>query len=215
MAKALLFDLDGVVTDTAELHYQAWQELADRHDIPFDRDSNEALRGLSREDSLLALLDGRGCADEEFRAMLDAKNQRYLQLLEGLTPEDVLPGIDALLDELSSQGVPIAIASSSRNARAIVGRLDLERHFSVVSDGNSVRRSKPAPDVFVHAAGQLAANCDDCIVLEDAAAGIIGARTAGMRTVGVGAHVADAGPDLLVATTAEITSRSLAPLMEH
>ena len=201
MPDAFIFDLDGVVTDTAELHYQAWQRLADTHGLSFDRAANERLKGVSRSASLRLMLGDRECADDAFNAMLEEKNLDYVKSLEQLGPDDILPGIPELLAALRSQNTPIAIASASRNARTILSRLGLDAEFAAVSDGHSVSNSKPAPDVFIHAAGQLGEQCDNCIVVEDAAAGVQAAKAAGMRVIGIGAHLESANPDQLVSST--------------
>lgn len=214
MARGWLFDLDGVVADTAEFHYRAWQTLADRHGLPFDRDMNEQLKGVSRTESLTAILDGREVSERDFAAMLKEKNDAYLAALENLGERDILPGMATLLDELKATGHPIAIASASRNAAALLRRLGLLDHFDAVSDGYSVARSKPAPDVFLHAAGQLHIPSSDALVVEDALAGIEGARAAGMSCLSVGRHLRDAGADFHVDGTEHIDWRAIEAELE-
>lgn len=186
MCKAFIFDLDGVITDTAELHYQAWQRMADEEGYYFDREINEQLRGVSRQASLEIILDGREISEEKMAELMKRKNNYYVELLSSITAKDVLPGIEQFLLELNARGIKVALASASKNARPILHRLGLTPLFDAIGDGWSVNRSKPAPDVFIHAAGQVGVNADECIVVEDAEAGVDAARDAGMRVVGIG-----------------------------
>ncbi len=186
MCKAFIFDLDGVITDTAELHYQAWQRMADEEGYYFDRDINEQLRGVSRQASLNIILNGREISTEKFEALMQRKNDYYVDLLNTISAQDILPGIESLLLELNARGIKVALASASKNARPILHRLGLTPLFDAIGDGWSVSRSKPAPDVFIHAAGQVGVNIDECIVVEDAEAGVDAAKEAGMRVVGIG-----------------------------
>ncbi len=184
--RGVIFDLDGVLTDTAEFHYRAWQRLADEEGLPFDRQANEALRGIPRRESLLRILGDRPATEEQIQAMMDRKNRYYQELIEGVTPDNLLPGALALLQELRGAGVKVAIGSASKNARAVIGRLGIEELVDVVADGYSVERHKPAPDLFLHAAGQLGLAPAQCLVVEDAESGIEAALAAGMWAVGLG-----------------------------
>ncbi|PSW20741.1 beta-phosphoglucomutase [Photobacterium sanctipauli] len=186
MCKAFIFDLDGVITDTAELHYQAWQRMADEEGYYFDREINEQLRGVSRRASLDIILDGREISEEKIADLMERKNNYYVELLSTITAKDVLPGIEQFLLELNARGIKVALASASKNARPILHRLGLTPLFDAIGDGWSVNRSKPAPDVFIHAAGQVGVNADECIVVEDAEAGVDAAKEAGMKVVGIG-----------------------------
>ena len=150
-----IFDLDGVLTDTAEYHYQAWQRLADDLGMPFDRERNEALRGVSRRRSLELLLAGRVYPEEQMLEMMERKNRYYQELLKQVTPDDLLPGARPLLDALRTAGMKIAIGSASKNAREVVQRLQIAPCIDAMADGYSVVRPKPAPDLFVYAAGLL------------------------------------------------------------
>ncbi len=183
---AVVFDLDGVLTDTAEYHYLGWQRLADEHALTFDREANEALRGVSRRDSLVRLLAGRRVDPATFDAMMDAKNGYYLGFLEEMTPADVLPGALELLDRCEEHDLRLAVGSSSKNAPLVLERLGLVGRFEVVADGNTVERAKPAPDLFLAAAAQLGVDPAACIVVEDAASGVDAALAAGMVAVGIG-----------------------------
>ncbi|MDX2229075.1 MAG: beta-phosphoglucomutase [Leptolyngbyaceae cyanobacterium bins.349] len=184
--QAVIFDLDGVITDTSEFHYQGWQRLADEEGLPFDREMNEALRGISRRESLQRLLAGRGVTDEQFQTMMDRKNHYYLDLIRTITPENLLPGVADLLQDLRHAGIKIALGSSSKNAPQVLQRLGIAEMMDAIADGNSVTQSKPAPDVFLHAAQQLGLAPEHCIVVEDAASGIEAALRAGMWAIGVG-----------------------------
>ncbi|MGL4448976.1 MAG: beta-phosphoglucomutase [Shewanella sp.] len=186
MCKAFIFDLDGVITDTAELHYQAWLKMSNEEGYYFDREINEQLRGVSRRASLNIILAGQAISDDKADELMTRKNGYYLQLLETLSPSDVLPGMHNLLLELNARGIKVALASASKNARPILHKLGLMPLFDAIGDGWSVARSKPAPDVFIHAAGQVGINVHDCIVVEDAEAGIEAAKAAGMQVVGIG-----------------------------
>ncbi len=184
--RGVIFDLDGVLTDTAELHYRGWQRLADEEGIPFDRQANEALRGLSRRDSLLRLLAGRPATEAQMQEMMARKNRYYRELIQTVTPAHLLPGAAALLDELRAAGVRIAIGSASENASRVVERLGIADRVDVLVDGRSVARQKPAPDLFLYAAARLGLPPAECVVVEDAASGVAAARAAGMWAVGLG-----------------------------
>jgi kojibiose phosphorylase len=184
--RAFIFDLDGVLTDTAEFHYRGWKQLADDEGIPFSREDNEALRGISRRESLNLLLKGRKISEEQAEAWMERKNNYYRALLLGMTPDDVLPGALAILAQLRQAGIKIAIASASKNAPDVVGRLNLSSAIDVLCDGHSVDRPKPAPDLFLFAAKQLGIPPEACVVVEDAEAGVDAAIAAGMRSIGLG-----------------------------
>jgi kojibiose phosphorylase len=184
--RAVIFDLDGVLTDTAEYHYQAWKRLADEEGLPFDRAANEALRGVSRRESLLLILKGRPVEEEKLQAMMARKNAYYQEMLGQISPTDLLPGVAELLDELDAAAVPYAVASASRNATDVLNRLGIAHRLAVVADGNSVSRQKPAPDLFRYAAARLNIPPGQCLVVEDAAAGIEAALAANMPVLALG-----------------------------
>jgi kojibiose phosphorylase len=184
--QGVIFDLDGVLTDTSEFHYQAWQRLADEEGLVFDRHANEALRGVSRQDSLRRLLNGRSVTDEQFQAMMERKNRYYLEFIKGITPDHLLPGVSDLLAELRSEGIKIALGSASKNAVEVIERLGIASAIDAIADGNSVVHSKPAPDVFLHAAKLLGLEPTACVVVEDAESGIEAALRAGMWAIGLG-----------------------------
>jgi beta-phosphoglucomutase len=141
--RGVIFDLDGVLTDTSEYHYLAWQRMADEEELPFDRKVNEKLRGVSRAQSLRIILAGRGVSDEHFEDMMERKNRYYQAFLEGITPDNILPGAMALLEEVRSLGLKVAIGSASKNTRTVVDRLEIDNKLDVIADGYSVERPKP------------------------------------------------------------------------
>lgn len=185
--KAILFDLDGVLTDTSEYHYQAWKRLADEEGIPFTRQENDDhLRGVSRKDSLTYLLKGRKVSDAQFQEMMDRKNSYYLELINKMTPNDLVPGGRQLLQEIRQAGIKVAVASASKNSRTVLEHLNITDLLDGVADGYSVVNSKPAPDIFVYAAGIVEIPTPDCLVIEDADAGVESAKTGGMQALGIG-----------------------------
>jgi beta-phosphoglucomutase len=184
--KAFIFDLDGVLTDTAEYHYRGWKRLADEEGIPFSREDNEALRGIPRRDSLLIVLKGRPYPEAKLQEMMERKNNYYLEFIREINPRDLLPGARELLEEIHAAGLKSALGSASKNAGEVLDRLGIRSLLDAVSDGYSVERQKPAPDLFLHAAQQLGLPPADCVVVEDAAAGVEAALAGGFRTIGIG-----------------------------
>ncbi len=184
--RGFIFDLDGVLTDTAEHHFRAWKRLADEEGWPFTRADNERLRGVARRESLLLILNGRPVAEAQLLEMLARKNQYYLEYIEEISPRDWLPGARELLEEIHAAGLKTALGSASKNARQVVDQLGVGGLLDAMADGHSVQRPKPAPDLFLYAAGQLGLTPPACVVVEDAAAGIDAARAGGFRCVGLG-----------------------------
>ena len=184
--RGFIFDLDGVLTDTAEYHYRGWKRLADDEGIPFDREENEALRGISRRESLLMLLKGREYSEEQIKEMMDRKNRYYVESIRAITPRDLLPGVKGLLEEVRAAGMKTAIGSVSKNTGEVVKRLGIRSLLDAIADGYSVERQKPAPDLFLHAAKQLGLKPAECVVVEDAAAGVEAALNGGFHSIGLG-----------------------------
>ncbi len=184
--RAFIFDLDGVIADTAEYHYRGWKRLADEEGLPFTREDNERLRGISRRDSLMLILKGRVYPEDKIQEVMERKNRYYLEYIKEITPRDLLPGAKELLEEIHAAGLKAALGSASKNAGEVIDRLGIRSLFDVVSDGHSVERPKPAPDLFLHAAAQLGLPPPECVVVEDAAAGIEAARAGGFLSVGLG-----------------------------
>ena len=184
--KAFIFDLDGVLTDTAEYHYRAWKQLADENNLPFTREDNDQLRGVDRRESLRRLLKGKVVPAEQFESWLTLKNTYYLRLLSGITPADLLPGVAEFLTEARKAGIKLGVGSASKNAREAIDRLGLMPMIDALGDGYSVTNPKPAPDLFVWVAGRLDAPPNESVVFEDAAAGVDAALAGGMKAVGIG-----------------------------
>jgi beta-phosphoglucomutase len=184
--KGFIFDLDGVLTNTAEFHYRAWQRLADEEGLPFNRQDNELLRGVDRRESLLHIVGNQQYSESALQEMMDRKNRYYLEFIQAITPKDILPGAVALLDELRQSHIKIAIGSASKNAHIVIEKLGLADRIDVVTDGDSVEHPKPAPDLFLYAARRLGLDPINCVVVEDAHAGIKAALAAGMWAIGLG-----------------------------
>lgn len=184
---AVIFDLDGVICSTDEYHYLAWKELADSLALPFDRQYNNKLRGVSRLESLnlILALGERQYSDDEKQAMAQKKNDTYRRLLEKMSPADVSDDVLSTLNELKRK-YPLAIGSSSRNTKFILSRIGLADFFDAVIDGNDISASKPDPEVFLKAADALSQRPSSCLVVEDAAAGIEAAVRGGFDSAGIG-----------------------------
>lgn len=187
-AKAVIFDLDGVLVTTDNCHFLAWNRMAQEEGIPFDRKINDRLRGVSRMESLEIILEKspRTYTGEEKLALAERKNNYYKELIGTLERDAILPGALAMLDFCRSNGLKTAIGSSSKNTKAILTRLGMTELFDAIADGNDIKRSKPAPDVFLCAAEKLGLAPALCLVAEDADAGIAAAKAAGMRVIAVG-----------------------------
>jgi beta-phosphoglucomutase len=188
MIKAVIFDLDGVIVSTDEFHYQGWQRLADEEGIFFSREINERLRGVSRMESLEIILEksGRKYSHDEKVTLAERKNAYYRELLNNLNPDSILPGVIPHMNAMRKRGIRLAIGSSSKNTPAILEKIGLANYFDAVSDGNQIKRSKPDPEVFLLAAGKLGISPADCLVVEDADAGVEAAISAGMKCLAVG-----------------------------
>lgn len=184
----VIFDLDGVIVSTDNCHYLAWKRMADEEGIPFDRTINERLRGVSRMESLSIILEkaDKNYSEEEKEAMATRKNGYYVELIGSLTPDDMLPGVMDTLKMLKENGIRIAIGSSSRNTPVILKQIQLTETFDAVADGNAITRSKPDPEVFLLAAKLLNLSPENCLVVEDADAGVEAALAGGMWVLGVG-----------------------------
>jgi len=210
--EAFLFDLDGVVTDTAEYHFRSWKRVADEQGIPFTRRDNERLRGVPRDESLRRLLKGRSVPPETFREMMDRKNRYYQEYIRQMTPAEILPGVSRLFEEIRSAGLRLAIASASKNARTVVERLGLHDRIDALCDGYSTDRQKPAPDLFLHAARQVGVPPARCVVVEDAEDGVAAGKAAGMFTLGIGPPERVGAADLVLP---DLVDASLSWILEH
>ncbi|MCT4564961.1 MAG: beta-phosphoglucomutase [Maledivibacter sp.] len=186
--KGVIFDLDGVIVTTDNYHFEAWKRLADERDIYFDRKINEHLRGVSRMESLEIILKS---ADKEYSQnekleMTDIKNNYYKEFINKITPKDILPGVITILNGLKEKGIKIAIGSSSKNAAKIIKNIQLEKYFDAIVDGNNISKGKPDPEVFMKAARAIEVLPQNCLVVEDAEAGVKAAINGGMKVLGVG-----------------------------
>lgn len=187
MIKGIIFDLDGVIVHTDEMHYQAWKQIANRIGVEFNRDINNRLRGVSRMESLEIILENaKPISDVEKLVLSDEKNAVYKKLLETLSEEDVDRDVKMVLRELKKRHIKLAIGSSSKNARFILEQIKLTDFFDAVSDGNNIEKSKPDPEVFLKAAEFLMLKPSECAVVEDACAGIDAAISGGFYSVGIG-----------------------------
>jgi beta-phosphoglucomutase len=186
--KAVIFDLDGVIVSTDDYHYRAWKFMADEEGIHFDRDINERLRGVSRMESLEIILEKaeKTYTDQEKNQMAEKKNNLYRELLNELTPKDILPGVMKVLEDLKANNIKIAIGSSSKNTPMILAKIGLDDYFNAVADGNEIKNSKPDPEVFLLAANKLEVAPEDCLVVEDADAGVEAALAGNMKVLAVG-----------------------------
>ncbi len=186
--KAIIFDLDGVICFTDKYHYQAWKQLADKQGIYFDETINNRLRGVSRMDSLEIILEraDKEYTQEEKEAMASEKNDTYVDLLKGMSPSDLSDEVRSTMEILRDRGYKLAIGSSSKNTRTILGRIGLGDFFDAISDGTNITKSKPDPEVFLKAAEFVGEKPTDCLVVEDAHAGIDAAVAGGFESAGIG-----------------------------
>lgn len=186
--KAVICDLDGVICFTDEYHYQAWKQLADRENIYFDKEINNRLRGVSRMDSLDIILEKaqREYSPEEKKLLAEEKNTVYVELLDNMTPADLSLEVKDTLDELRARGYKLAIGSSSKNTKRILKQIGLGDYFDAISDGTNIVNSKPDPEVFLKAAEMIGEDPKDCLVVEDAKAGIEAAYRGGFKSAGLG-----------------------------
>ncbi len=192
--KAVIFDLDGVITDTSSLHTHAWRRMADEENIPFDDETADKLRGVSRRKSLETILKDakdkynfdKNYTQEEFNELMERKNSYYVQSLSAVTPENTLPGAKELMEFIKSRGYKIAVGSSSKNAETVVKNLKIENELDAMVNGTEITHSKPNPEVFQKTADKLGLAYEQCVVVEDAASGVKSANAGGMVSVGIG-----------------------------
>lgn len=186
--RGIIFDLDGVICFTDYYHYQAWKELADKIGVYFDENINNRLRGISRMASLDIILEqsGKKYTHEEKEAFAEEKNEIYKRMLQKMSSKDLSKEVKDTMDALRAKGCRLAVGSSSKNATLILSRLGLEGYFDAVSDGTNIRHSKPDPEVFLKAATFLGLKPNECLVVEDALAGITAAVAGGFDSAGIG-----------------------------
>lgn len=204
MIKAVLFDLDGVITATSELHYIAWKKLADQLGIEIDRKFNETLKGVDRRTSLerILALGNLECEDAEMIRLMETKNDNYVDSLSSLTSLDILPGIEHLLIDLKANDIKISIASASKNAPYIIERLGIGHYIDYIANPNHVVHNKPAPDIFLLAAEGVNVEIGNCVGIEDATAGVEAIIGAGAKSISIG--IEDSLADIKLKTTEEL-----------
>jgi len=205
LIRACIFDLDGVIVDTAHYHFLAWKRLATQLGIEFSAADNERLKGVSRMRSLEIILElgGASLNDAEKVEMAEKKNRWFVEYLGKMAPDEIFPGVKSLIDDLKTMGIKVAVASSSKNAETVLKLLKIEDAFDAIVDGTMIMHSKPDPEIFLLAAKRLDVNPDECIVFEDAEAGVEAAIAAGMRCVGVGSPDQLSHANLVIAKTGD------------
>lgn len=188
MKKAFIFDLDGVIVDTAKYHFLAWQNLADSLGISFSEEQNEQLKGVSRIESLEKILEwgNKTISEEKFSRLMSEKNEEYLTYISGMDASEILPDVPRILEYLILEKQAIALGSASKNARAILEKVQLYDKFNTIVDGTNVSKAKPDPEVFLLGAKALGVSPENCIVFEDSVAGIKAANIANMISIGIG-----------------------------
>lgn len=205
MIKGIIFDLDGVLLSTDEYHYMAWKGIADKLGIYFDRQINNKLRGVSRMDSLEIILGKSNTFSSiEKEILAEEKNELYREFLSRLTPASVAVEVRETLDKIRETGFKTAIGSSSKNTRYILERTNLIQYFNAISDGNNISKSKPDPEVFLKASEYIALSPSECIVVEDAHAGIDAAKAGGFIAVAIGDAITHEGADYKINNITEI-----------
>ena len=211
--KALIFDLDGVLTDTAKYHYLAWKKLADELGYYFDEDMNELLKGVSRLNSFEIILEKNNATDkytlEEKETLANKKNDYYKEMIEQLTPDDILEGIIPFITEARNNGIKCAVASISKNAPRVLELLEISHLFDYIADAALVKKPKPDPEIFLTCADALGFKPSECIGIEDAQAGIESIHGAGMKSIGINVTVTSISPDVVLKSTAELNYKEI------
>lgn len=205
--KACIFDLDGVIVDTAIYHYKAWRRLANQLGFDFTLEQNEELKGVSRIESLKMILNWGALTktDAEIQSLATLKNTWYVEMITKMTVDEILPGAKDFLELVRSEGYLTALGSASKNAEIILNRVGLSHFFDVLIDGNTVTKSKPDPEIFLSCARQLNVSQKECVVFEDAVAGIKAAKAGGMKAVGIGKETVLREADLVIAGLFDMT----------
>jgi beta-phosphoglucomutase len=212
--KACIFDLDGVIVDTAHYHFLAWKRLANELGIDLTEQDNEKLKGVSRTRSLEIILElgGVTVSEHEKEKLANKKNSWFVDYVERMAPEEIFPGVRNLLHQLRSKGYKVALASSSKNAKTVINLLQIQHEFDAVVDGTMITHSKPHPEIFLLAAEKLGISPADCLVFEDAEAGVEAALAAGMKCVGIGSASQLSKANLVLATTGQFELTTLGQL---
>lgn len=209
--KACIFDLDGVIVDTARYHYLAWKRLADQLKIPFNEEYNERLKGVSRMKSLEIILElgNISLSQGQKEAYASLKNKWYIDYINKMTPAEILPGSIEFISDLRKEKIKVAVGSASKNTPLILERVNIKRFFDAVADGNNVIKAKPDPEVFITAAKMLSVDNVDCVVFEDAKAGVQAALKAGMKCIGIGSASVLTEADMIVSGLDEMSLEKL------
>lgn len=211
MIKGVIFDLDGVITDTAKYHFKAWKKLASELGIEIDEKFNETLKGVSRTESLKKILEYGGklqeYSEEEIEKLCSRKNEEYKEMLKCLEKEDILPGIEKFIDELRKHSIKIGLASVSKNAPIILEKLGLSEKIDYIADPSEVEKGKPAPDIFISAAEGINTDIIECIGIEDSMAGVEAMKSCKMRSVGIGVNA-----DLTLESTEDLSLEKIKEL---
>ncbi|MEQ8420128.1 MAG: beta-phosphoglucomutase [Arenibacter algicola] len=212
-----IFDLDGVIVDTAKYHYLAWRKLANELGFEFTQEQNELFKGVSRKRCLEILLEiGKiKASQEQFNRWLVEKNEDYLSLIEKMDASEILPDVQRVLKFLKKHNMPIALGSASKNARPILEKVNLMDYFDAIVDGTQVTKAKPDPEVFLLAAVQMGVNPKECVVFEDAVAGIEAANNAGMLSIGIGEEKVLSEAKFVFADFTEMDDNFLNRLLEQ
>jgi beta-phosphoglucomutase len=209
--KACIFDLDGVIVDTAHYHFLAWKRLAKELGIELSEQQNEKLKGVSRMQSLeiILTLGDISLSAHEKELLANKKNSWFVDYVERMAPEEIFPGVKQLIQDLRTAGIKTGLASSSKNAKTVIQLLHIQQAFDVVVDGNMIMHSKPHPEIFLLTASKLGVDPKDCLVFEDAVAGVEAAIAAGMKCVGIGSPLELNHADLILAKTGEFKMSTL------
>ncbi|NBW34992.1 MAG: beta-phosphoglucomutase [Cytophagia bacterium] len=212
---AAIFDLDGVIVDTAKYHYLAWKKLANEIGIELTLEDNERLKGVSRMDSLeiILALGGLQFSEAEKIAMADKKNTWFVDYVNQMQPDEILPGAKSLLESCKANGIKVALGSSSKNAKAVLNLLNIAHLFDVIVDGTMIKKSKPDPEIFLLGASLLNIPVEQCLVFEDAEAGVEAALVAGMHCIGLGSPKQLGKADLVIPDLKNFTIEDMANLV--
>ena len=215
--KACLFDLDGVLVDTAIYHFKAWRALGLNFGYQLTEEQNEQLKGISRVESLDRILNWAGvqASEEEKSKWLIEKNEHYLELISQMNPSEILPGVSDFLGQIKKEGYLIALGSASKNAEIILNKTGLMHWFDVIIDGNKVTKSKPDPEVFLKGAEALGVSPEECIVFEDAVAGVEAAKKGGMKAIGIGETSVLNQADKVISSFSGVLSKDLLNFQEN
>lgn len=215
--KAFIFDLDGVIVDTAKFHFLAWRKLANDLGFDFTEEQNEQLKGVSRVESLKKILNwgNMQLSNDEFKKQMALKNDNYLSYVDEMDEEEILPGVPKVLDYLIENNIPFALGSASKNARTILKKINLYDKFDAIVDGTDVSKAKPDPEVFLIAAEKLNTKPEDCVVFEDSVAGVQAANTGKMTSVGIGEKRVLGEADYVFADFTEIELEFIEKLLKN